>query len=235
MGYILDIIIVALFIVLVSHAYKKGFLSTIIDTFAVVASAVISYKVYVPVAEKIYDTLVRDLVQTRFTRVLDEISGGLSIGEKVSAMVDGLPQGAVKLAEVFGVTKGSLVSSMATAGDLSDDALIQLAVDKIGHTIMINVTEFITFAILFVVITLALRFVARILKKANDIPLLGKFNALLGGVIGVVRAVAVLLVVCVAFYFIAGMSGAEPVIEAVNSSIVYGFILENIPVFSMIG
>ncbi len=235
MAYILDIIIVALFVVLVTLAYKKGFLSTVIDTFAVVISAIVSFKVYESVAEKAYELFVRNLVETRFTRVLDEISSGLSIGDKVTAMIDGLPQGAVKLAEVFGVSKGSVVASMASAGDLSDDKLIQLAVDKIGHTIMINVTEFITFVILFVLITLVLRFVANIMKKANDIPLLGKFNALLGGVIGVVKAAAIVLVVCVAFYFIAGMSGAQPVIDAVNSSIIYGFIMENIPIFTMVG
>jgi uncharacterized membrane protein required for colicin V production len=235
MGYILDIVIVGLFIGLVSLAYKKGFLSTVIDTFAVVISAVVSYKVYEQVAEKAYDLFVRNLVETRFTRVLDEISGGLSVGDKVSAMIDGLPQGAVKLAEVFGVTKGSLVSSMVSAGDLSDKELISLAVEKIGHTIMINVTEFVTFALLFVVITLALRVFANILKKANDIPLLGKFNALLGAVIGIVKAAAIVLVACVALYFIAGMSGAEPVIEAINSSFIYNFIFENIPVFSLVG
>ncbi len=235
MAYILDIIIVALFVILVTLAYRKGFLSTIIDTFAVVVSAIVSFKIYESVAEKAYDLFVRNLVETRFTRVLDEISGGLSIGEKVSAMIDGLPQGAVKLAEVFGVTKSSVVASMASAGDLSNDQLIQLAVDKIGHTIMINVTEFITFAVLFVLITLALKFVAGIMKKANDIPVLGKLNGVLGGVIGLVKAAAVLYVGCTAFYFIAGMSGAAPVIEAVNNSYIYNFIIQNNPIITMVG
>ncbi len=234
MAYIFDIIVIALFVVLVVHAYKKGFVSTAIDTFAVAISAVVSYKFFEPVAESAYNLFVRNLVETRFTKVLDEVSESLSVAEKISAMIDGLPQGAVKLAQAMGVNVNSLASSF-TSGNLSDEQLVSLAVDKIGHTIMINVTEVVTFIFMFIIITVALKFVAGILKKANDIPLLGKFNAVLGGVIGVVKALAIVFVVCTVFYFIAGMSGAGPVIDAINSSKIYAVIIENNPIISLIG
>ena len=166
-------------------AYKKGFLSTVIDTFAVAISAVVSYKFFEPVAEGAYNLFVRDLVETRFTRVLDDVSASLSMTDKVNAMIEGLPPSAVKLAEAMGVNFGSLTASMSAGGNLSNDALIQLAVDKIGHPIMINITEVITFIAMFVVITIALKFLAGVFKKTNDIPLLGKLNAGLGGVIGI--------------------------------------------------
>lgn len=235
MAYIIDILIVVLFVFLVSLAYKKGFISTIIDTFSVVISAIASHKLFEGVAESVYNLLIRDLVETRFTRVLDDISSTLSVSEKINAMIDGLPQGAVKLAQIMGVDMTSLSNSMSTAGNLSDDELIKLAVDKIGHTIMINVTEVVTFIALFIVIALALKFLAGIFKKANDIPLIGKFNALLGGVVGVVKALAIVYIGCTAFYFIAGISGAAPVIEAVNNSFIYKFIVENNPIISLIG
>ncbi len=235
MTYILDIVIVALFILVVALGYKKGFLSTVIDTFALGISAVVSYMFCEPVAEGAYNLFVRNLVETRFTRVLDDVSSTLSVSEKITAMIEGLPPSAVKLAEAMGMNFKSLELSISSGGNLSDEALIDLAVEKIGHPIMICVTEVVTFIAMFVVITLALRFLAGIFKKANDIPFLGKLNAGLGGVIGVVKAVAILFVACTAFYFIAGMSGATPVIDAVNSSIIYGFIIENNPIVSLIG
>ncbi len=235
MAYIVDILIIALFVFIVVAAYRKGFISTVIDTFAVAISAVVSYMFFEPVAEGAYNLFVRDLVETRFTRVLDDISSSLSVADKVSAMIDGLPQGAVKLAEVMGVNFNSLAFSMSSGGNLSDDALIKLAVDKVGHPIMINVTEVITFVAMFVIITIALKFIAGIFKKANDIPLLGKLNAGLGGVIGIVKAAAVVFVACTVFYFIAGMSGAGPVIEAINNSKIYAVIIENNPIVNLIG
>lgn len=235
MAYIVDIIIIALFVLVVALAYKKGFLSTVIDTFALAISAVVSYMFFEPVAEGAYNLFVRDLVETRFTRVLDDISSSLSVADKVQAMIEGLPPSAVKLAEVMGVNFNSLALSVSYGGELSDEALIDLAVDKIGHTIMINVTEVVTFIAMFIIITIALKFLAGIFKKANDIPLLGKLNAVLGGVIGIVKAVAIVFVACTAFYFIAGMSGAKPVIEAVNNSIIYDFIIDNNPIVSLIG
>lgn len=235
MAYIFDIIIVALFVVIVALAYKKGFLSTIIDTFALGISAVASYMFCEPVAEAAYNLFVRNLVETRFTRVLDDISSSLSVSEKVTAMIEGLPPSAVKLAEAMGVNFKALSLSMSNGGNLSDDALIDLAVEKVGHPIMINVTEVVVFIAMFIVLAIALKFLAGIFKKANDIPLLGKLNAGLGAVIGIAKAAALLFVVCTAFYFIAGMSGSEPVIDALNSSIIYGFIIENNPIVGLIG
>ncbi|MEE1503415.1 MAG: CvpA family protein [Acutalibacteraceae bacterium] len=235
MTYIVDIAIVALFVFVVVMGYKKGFLSTVIDTFALAISAVVSYMFCEPVAQGAYDLLVRDLVETRFTRVLDDISSTLSVSEKVSAMIEGLPPSAVKLSEAMGVNFNSLTLSMSSGGNLSDEALIELAVDKIGHPIMITVTEVITFIAMFVIITLALKFLAGVFKKANDIPLLGKLNAGLGGVIGIVKAVAIVFVACTAFYFIAGMSGAAPVIDAINNSKIYAVIIENNPIVNLIG
>ena len=100
---------------------------------------------------------------------------------------------------------------------------------------MISITEVVVFVVLFVIFALALKFIASMFKKANDIPLLGKLNAILGGVIGLVKAFAIVYVGCTVFYFIAGMSGSGPVIDAVNGSIIYGFIMENNPIISLIG
>lgn len=235
MAYIVDILIVAVFVLVVVLGYKKGFLSTIIDTFSLAISAVLSYKFFEPVAETAYNLLVRDLVETRFTRVVDEISTSLSVTDKVNAMIDGLPPSAVKLAEAMGVSMNSLSFSMSGSGTLSNDDLVRVAVDKIGHPIMINITEVITFIAMFIVLTIALKFVASLFKKANDIPFLGKLNAGLGGVIGVVKAAAIVLVVCTAFYFIAGMSGSAPVIDAVNNSKIFTIIIENNPIIGLIG
>ena len=235
MTYILDVIIIALFVLFIVLGYKKGFLSTVIDTFSVGISAVLSYMFCEPVAEGAYNAFVRNLVVTRFTRVLDDVSSALSVSEKVNAMIEGLPPSAVKLAEAMGMNFNSLAISVSSGGSLSDEALIDLAVEKIGQPIMICVTEVVTFILMFVVLSVVLKFLAGIFKKANDIPALGKLNAGLGGVIGAIKAFAILFVACTAFYFIAGMSGVAPVIDAVNSSIIYGFIIENNPIVGLIG
>ncbi|MGN1315683.1 MAG: CvpA family protein [Acutalibacteraceae bacterium] len=235
MAYIFDIIIIALFVFLVVKAYKAGFVSTVIDTFALAISAILSYKFFEPVAESAYNLFVRDLVETRFTRVLDSVSSSLSVADKVSAMIDGLPNGAVKFAQVLGINFKELVNSVSASGNVSDDELISLAVDKIGHTIMINVVEVVTFVLLFVVIVLVLRFLAGFFKNLNKIPLVGTLNAVLGGVIGVAKAVAIVFIVCTVFYFIAGMSGAAPVIEAINNSKIYMLIIENNPIINLVG
>lgn len=235
MANVLDIIIVALFVFLVVTAYRKGFISTVIDTFSFVISGALSYKFLEPVSEKVYDLFVRNLVETRFTRVLDDVSSNLTVKDKLSAMIDGLPQSAVKLAELIGVNVNSLKLSVPSASKLTDEELISLAVDKIGHTVMIHITEAIVFVLLFIVIAFAIGFLVKLFKKVNDIPVLGKFNAILGGAVGLVKATVLVFVICTVFYFVVGMSGAQPLIEAINNSHIYTVIIENNPIIGLLG
>ncbi len=234
MTYIIDIIFIALVIFVVVSSSRKGFVSTLLDTFSTIISAIASYLLCNPLAEKIYELFVHDLVRTRFLRVLDEINSGVSITEKAAAMIEGLPPMAVKLAESAGLNMNSVISTVSSGGNLTNEQLADFAVDKIGYDIMITIIEILVFIVLFIVFALLVRFISKFFENVNKIPFLGKLNSLLGGVIGIVKAIILLFFVCTIVFFIVSASDPNPLVDAINGSKIYMFVTANNPVMDLI-
>lgn len=234
MNYVIDILLVVLVGFIIYSSANKGFISTVLDTVSVFVSAFVAKMLSFPLAEKFYDMFVHNLVRTRFIRVLDEISSGLSIQEKVTAMIDGLPPMAVKIAEASGVNITSLTNSVSVAGNATDEQIADIVVDKIGYTIMINITEVIVFLVLFVLVAILIRVISKFFENTNKIPLVGKINSLLGGAIGVVKAVVILIVVCTVMFIISSASEPNPLVEGINGSMIYTYLTENNPFLDLI-
>lgn len=234
MNFVIDIVLIALILFVVISSSRKGFLSTLLDTFSVLISAVVSYMLCTPIAEQLYRLFIRDLVRTRFSRALDEVSASLSIQDKVIAMIEGLPAGAVKLAESIGVDIEQFSHTVTSSSAQTNETLINAVTDGIGYDIMITITEFFVFIILFIVAALLLRFISKFFENTNKIPLLGKLNALLGGAIGAVKAIVILLVVCTVVFVIASSSEDANIINAVNNSKIVGFVNSYNPIIDFI-
>lgn len=234
MNFIIDILFLALIIFVIVGASRKGFVSTLLDTFSTAIAAIGSYILCSPLSEWIYSTLVRDLVRTRFLRVLDDANSGLSLYDKVTAMIDGLPPAAVNLAEAVGMDMNTLANSVFVTGSHTNEQLADLVVDKIGYDIMITIIQVLCFIALFIVFALLVRFISKFFENVNKIPFIGKINSLLGGVIGVVKAVIVLFFVCTIVFFIISASENNALVEAINNSRIYNFVIENNPVMDLL-
>ena len=84
------------------------------------------------------------------------------------------------------------------------------------------------------VFIIALSFISRLFKKVNKIPLIGKVNEILGGVIGAVKAVIVVFVACTVLYIVVGIMDENAFVEAVVNSKIYSFVCEYNPVVNML-
>ncbi|MGN0526419.1 MAG: CvpA family protein [Acutalibacteraceae bacterium] len=216
--------LIAVFAVIIVYGFKKGFLSTLVDTLALGISAVASYIVTPKISDYIYENFVNDMVMTRFSKALDEAPGGLGIVEKVAEMVDSLPASAVAFAESMGMNLKIIAKSFSEG--ISNDELVETLAEKVGSSIMIPFIEIIVFVLLFIVCTLLVRLIAKILKKANDIPLLGKLNGLLGGVLGLVKAVLIVFVVCLVAHFVLKSSDNTTIVSVIENSKIFQFFNE---------
>lgn len=234
MNFIIDILFIALLIFVIVGSSRKGFISTLLDTFSSIIAAIGSYMLSSPLAEWIYENLVHDLVRTRFIKVLDELSSGLSISDKVMAMIEGLPPMAINLAEAVGMDMRVLANSVFVSGALTDEQLADLVVDKIGYDIMITIIQILSFIALFVVLTLLVRFISKFFENVNKIPFIGKINSLLGGVIGIAKAAIVLFFVCTIVFFVISASEENVLVDAINNSTIYKFVIENNPVMDLL-
>lgn len=166
MTWILDGVLVLLVVVCFFTYSKRGFLSAVVGIVAVVAALLLAFWASGVLAEPLYESLVRG----RLIESVGEQLAASEAGGVVSAALSGV-------GALFGLTEDAL----AGAAGMSAEAFV----DTVLAENAINVVRVLLFLILYVIAAAILQSLARGLRKANDVPLLGLANRLGGGVLGV--------------------------------------------------
>lgn len=229
-----DIVVIAIVLLVVVLSAKKGFVASCLDTFSMAISAFVSYKFCTPVANSLYDMFIKNLVKTEFRRALDEMSSSLSVSEKIAGMIESLPETAVKLANSVGIDVNGLSSSLAI-GNTSDEVLIETVADKLAYSIMITLTEIVVFVVLFILATILIRFISNFFSSnLEKLPVVGKVDTLLGGVLGLIKAVVIVFAGSVIIYIIAQTAEPGSALESIKNSQFYIFMEQYNPIIDML-
>ena len=234
MNFIVDAIIIAVIVLVIVRSSKKGFVSSLIDTFAMIIATIASYTFTPKVSQFIYDSFIKNSVSKGFEKVLDEMNANAAVNDKVDAMIASLPESALNLADSLGIINlNSIGAGLHMPGVVDNNQLISTVLNDLAYNVMITITKVVVFFVLFVIATLLIRMVSKFMEKINKIPLIGKLNSTLGGVLGVVKALVIVLVVCTVMYFIASSSSNADLTGAISSSKLYNFVTENNPLLNL--
>lgn len=234
MDFIVDAIIIAIIAVVIVRSSKKGFVSSLVDAFAMIIATIVSYMFTPEVSQFIYDSFIKNSVSKGFEKVLDDMNTNTAVADKVDAMIASLPESAVNLADSLGIINlNSIGAGIHMSGVIDDNQLITTVLNDFAYNVMITITKIVVFFILFVVATLVLRMVSNFLENINKIPLIGKLNSTLGGVLGVAKALIIIIVVCTVMYFIISSSDNVDLVGAISGSKIYNFVTENNPLLDI--
>ncbi len=231
---VFDIVVIAIALLVIVMSAKKGFVASCLDTFSMVISAFASYKLCKPIADSLYDMFIKDLVKTEFRQALDEMSSSLSVRDKVAGIKDTLPETAVKLARRLGFDVINITSALVPS-TASNDTLIETIADTIAYDVMITLTEIVTFIALFIVASLLVRFISAFFSNnLEKLPVVGKVDTLLGGVLGVIKAVVLVFAGSVLVYIIVQTADAGSSLESIRSSQFYMFMEQYNPIIDVL-
>lgn len=234
MNFIVDAIIIAIIAIVIVRSSKKGFVSSLVDTFAMIIATIVSYMFTPEVSQFVYDSFIKNSVSKGFEKVLDDMNTNAAVADKVDAMIASLPEGAVNLADSLGIINlNAIGAGIHMPGFIDNNQLITTVLNDFAYNVMITITKVVVFFILFVLATLVLRMVSNFLENINKIPLIGKLNSTLGGVLGVAKALIIILVVCTVMYFIVSSSDNVDLVGAISDSKIYNFVTENNPLLDI--
>lgn len=222
MSLILDIILIAILVAFIAAAVKKGFVLSLLELVAVIAAFALAFSFSPVVAQGVYDGVVEDAMITTLEEQIDQNVNASNIAETAELTLSALPDFIVSLASSAGVNVEEIKDTISTA-DLSSENLATELVSKIAQPIVVGVLTAIFFIILALVLLIVLKIVAKLLSKLFDLPLIGKVNKTLGGVLGAIKGVVVLVFVCTILN-LALSNGDGELSNAVNESFVINIL-----------
>ena len=228
MSIVLDIILVVIFAAFVLTAAKKGFVKTLLELVASILALVLAYQLSPLVAQGAYEGVVKGSLVTSIEEQLDENFNTSTAAKKAEVTLDALPDFVVSLASSAGVNVDDVKAKIKSEKFSSENIATEL-VEKVAEPIVVGALTIVFFMILAILLLFALKFLAHIISKLFDVPLIGTANKLLGALLGTCKGVIVIVFLCTVLEFIFANGDGE-MATAVNESTVIG-LLDNINPF----
>lgn len=194
MKYIIDGLLVLLFVLLIWVGHRRGFIKTVAGVVTFVAALVLASMLSGPVSGFVYDTFVEKSVVTTLTEHVGESSPAADTLDSALASlpafvtnrlaVNGLDSGAAILGHISGTAEGETVAQ-SIAGQVIEPVVLPLL-------------KALSMMLLFLILLIALTLVFKMFDLVAKLPLLKQLNKGLGFVAGVAQgALWVLLVATV--------------------------------------
>ena len=190
MSIILDVLIVAVFIIALISGWKRGFVRSFMRIISVIGAVIVTKLLYPSVSALLYDKIVFGKVSDYIRSIFERDIG--STGKSLSDLFGELPEFFTKFLDRFSTQSDAQRffkdNPNATAGDLSD-----FLAKPIANTI----SNVIAIVLLFFVSYIAFKLLTLLLDRVVKLPLLSALNHGLGIALGAILGLAIIWVLSI--------------------------------------
>lgn len=192
MGLILDLVFLAVILIAVILSSKKGFMLTLLELLGFLAAIVIATTVSEPICEFAYDKFIEPTVVEKTQGIIVD-----SVTEIPENLWENLPNLIKNNSEFFGISEDSFLKTLSSETKNGAVDVSTTISRKIVRPSVVNLTSTITCFLLILILIPTFRFVAKAVNKLFTISLVGKVNKILGGILGIVKGVAICFIICI--------------------------------------
>lgn len=188
MGILFDVVLVAVALLFLYFGVRKGAVRSAIEFFGVIAAFLLAFFLSFWLSDLIFNSLIRN---SMLQAVSNAIAGstGEAAGEKVAEVFAALPGFVANMLNAEEVTPQILaaINQGAQAG-------ATFVVDTVVGPIVIMVLRVLLIIVLFIVFSLLIKLLARVGDVFAKLPVIRQLNAMLGGLIGLLKGAVFILV-----------------------------------------
>lgn len=219
MSYVIDLLLVAVFILVAVLAAKRGFFSTLFDLGGYVVGLVSAKILSSSLAPGIYAQYLEEYIRERLTLSLGD-AATVDYSAKIEQAVNSIPEAFSGVMELIGVNREQLLAQISEA-DLSGSNFIDGVMNNIALPIGTAVIRTVLFVVFTIAFSAVLKVVIRLLDKViKKLPALKQINAGLGFVLGAVKGIIVVIIAALLMGVVVGLTGNESLVKAANDSII---------------
>ena len=220
----LDIGVVVLVALFAISGYKKGLIISFVNVVGtIVACAAASFLSSV-LSTAIYTNLIEQHIVNSVEQAAQEIPVNADAIEKAGEILTNLPNSIYNMLSFLGVHTENLAAEIDTT-NLGIPQLVESMVSP--HAVRLIST--ILTVILFIILSIALKYAAHLLTKALEAVKLGNINKLLGSVFGIVESAFIIMVITLLVYFVMMFLSPETcsyVNDRIGETVIYKVIYQ---------
>lgn len=207
-AWIIDLLLIAVFIFMVLAAARRGFVVTVLRLAAWAASIALAGVLSSALAEPIYNAFIAESARGLIAENIGTAVQSSQAAQYAQEVITELPQALRQLAEVAGISTGDLLTGLQASAFTAANAAAVLE-QSIVAPIAIAVIRLLTGLALFLLLMIALRFVCARLEKLRRLPVLKQADGLLGAGLGIIKGVLLLFVAALLLRAAAAVAPAD--------------------------
>ncbi|MGN0447847.1 MAG: CvpA family protein [Acutalibacteraceae bacterium] len=231
MEYIIDIILAAIFIIIVAVSAKKGFFKSLID-FAGTIVAFIGAKILSDAcAPIVYENFLKKGVESALSKNLGEVAVA-DYTSQAESVIASIPESLNGILQIIGFDKNALIEKVE-ALNLNGDNLLESLMNTIVDPLATAILSFVLLAVLALVLIILIKILSKLLDEViKKLPVIKSCNTLLGGVFGVLRGLIGVVVLSMVISLVVSFTNNSELIMSAESSIIINTVKGLIASFS---
>ncbi len=224
MTLLLDVGIVALVIMFAIGGYKKGLLISLVNVAGTIIACALAPLVSSVFSTMIYDSFIKEEITESVSKATEGIPANMGDIERATEILSKLPNSINNMLSFVGVQADGLAAE-AISTRLDVPELIEGIVRPNAMRLISTVLT----VILFIIISVGLKFAAHAATKALEAVKLGTVNKILGGVFGIAESAFIIMMVTLLVYFVMmfmSPEGCAYVNDRINETVIYKVIYQ---------
>ena len=224
MTLLLDVGIVALVVMFAISGYKKGLLISLVNVAGTIIACALAPLVSSVFSTMIYDSFIKNEITESVSKAAEGIPANIGDIERVTEILSKLPNSINNMLSFVGVQADGLAAE-AISTRLDVPELIEGIVRPNAMRLISTVLT----VILFIIISVGLKFAAGLATKALEAVKLGTINKMLGGVFGIAESAFIIMMVTLLVYFVMmfmSPEGCAYVNDRINETVLYKIIYQ---------
>jgi len=203
----LDLLIVLIVVISIKTAYQRGFMRSIVALVGYILSIFIAINISNAFAPILYENTIKEGIVTKVNSAVSQEIKDTGVEQAVSSTIEAMPDYISKLVtDYFGGEKGVVDKLSKNKEQVTSDFGTTIA-DEIVAPIVIPLIRAIMLIVVFAICIIIVNLVARLFQGFYKIPILGGINSFLGGVLGIFKAIIIILILVSISKAIISMTG----------------------------
>ena len=236
MALFLDILIVAVFVLLILVGFKRGFIRSVAGLAASLLALLLSSYFSAPLAEKAFDSFLQQPIRSALSQQLD-VSDPQALETSLNNTLQSMPQSIANLLRSqFGSTQEMAQSIYEVLSSGQGNAAERITQQWV-RPLAVSLLQVVILVVMFILLRLILGLVTKALDKVcSNLPIVRRVNTLLGGVVGLIHGVLAILLLSAVLQGIAVTNTADAALSTatVQQSTVLKWVLSVNPLSDLL-
>ena len=231
MSIVLDVLLVALFVLFIVLGVKKGVLVTIFELVAVALALFCAFKLATPMANGVYSGV---LEKSMINKINDEMAEKPTPNNetKTEYALLVLPEYAKSVAKCVGIDTDEIAASVKSKTQSTSADIAEMIVVNVVKPIAVGALNVIFFFLLSALFIVILRLIAKALSESAKVSVVKEADAIFGGIVGALKGVAALIIAATLLTMMMAGGGEDDIFtQAINESRVIALVNEHINPF----